>query len=253
MGIDNLIPHSHAARLARRDEKRRKILGFLRSEIWTVPEIAGMVAGVHDPRTIQSTLDGIERDQMIIREESILPNGRRVILVGISMTGQAHISHVLGKPLVDRAFERGRAGLAQVEHRCDLQRLRIQLAYAGWSGWTYPDRVPVTEKTQHNTHRADAISTMPDGVVVGLEVERTVKTTARYRSILSHHVNALARKKYSRVIYTSPTEATARAVCSLMTRIEHIVVAGRETPVTPEMLSCFRFLTYQELIKGATE
>jgi hypothetical protein len=249
--MNKLIPHSHAARLARRDDKRRRSLAFLRSEIWCTPDVIGLVAGVQDPRTIESTLAGMELDQLIIREECTLPSGRRVKLVGITMDGQAHISHMLGKPLVDRAYERGRAGLAQIDHRCDLQRMRIQLALSGWTNWTYPDRAPVEEKSHAGTHRADAIATMPDGVVAALEVERNTKSGARYRPILSHHMNAIARGDYSRIVYTSPTQAIANAVRSLITRINYIVVAGRETAVTPEMISHFQFLTYQQLTTGA--
>lgn len=251
--MSNLIPHSHAARMARRDDKRRKILGFLRSEIWTVPEIIGLVAGVHDRRTIASTLTGMVRDDLLVREECTLPSGRRVGLVGITMNGQAQIAHLLNKPLTDRAHELGRAGLSQVDHRCDAQRLHIQLAQAGWTGWRYPDRVPISEKSQPGAHRADAIATTPDGVVVALEIERNVKTGKRYKNILSHHLNALARGDYSQVIYTSPTAVTALAVRSLMTSINHVIVSGRETTMTPEMLAKFQFLTYAELVEGTAK
>lgn len=251
--MSNLIPHSHAARMARRDDKRRKILAFLRSEIWTMPDVIGLVAGVRDPRTIASTLDGMERDNLIVREECTLPSGRRVWLAGINMDGQACIAHLLDKPLTDRAFERGRAGLSQIDHRADLQRLRIRLAQAGWTGWTYPDRVPVSEKTQRDTHRADAIATAPDGVVVAFEIERNVKTGKRYRSILSHHLCAIARGDYSQVIYTSPSAVTAHAVRSLVISTNQVIVGGRETTVTAEMLSHFQFLTYSELVEGTTK
>lgn len=251
--MSNLIPHSHAARLARRDDKRRKILGFLRSEIWTLPDVVGLIVGVRDARTIESTLAGMVREDLLVREECTLPSGRRVDLIGISMDGQAHIAHLLCKPLVDRAHERGRAGLSQVDHRADLQRLHINLAQAGWCNWTHPDRVPVSQKSQTGQHRADAITTTPAGVVVALEIERNVKTGKRYRAILAHHITALSRGDYSQVIYTSPSEATACAVRSLVSSIDQVIVAGRETIVTPEMLSKFKFLTYSELIEGAAK
>lgn len=249
----NLIPHSHAARIARRDDKRRKILGFLRTEIWTLPEIVGLVAGVRDPRTITTTVCSMERANLLTLEECTLPSGRRVSLVGITMDGQSHISHLLNKPIIDKAHERGRAGLSQVDHRCDAQRLHIQLAQAGWTGWKYPDRVPVAEKSQAGMHRADAITTTPTGVVVALEIERNVKTGKRYRSIFSYHLSALARGDYSQVIYTSPNVVTAHAVRSLVASINQVIVGGRETIVTPEMLSKFQFLTYSELIEGAAK
>lgn len=251
--MSNLIPHSHAARMARRADKQRKILAFLRTEIWTVPDVVGLVAGVRDPRTIESTLAGMVRDYLLVREECTLPSGRRVNLTGITMDGQAAISNLLNKPLIDKAHERGRAGLSQVDHRCDAQRLRIQLAQAGWSNWSYPDRVSVAEKSQVGAHRADAIAVSPSGVTTAFEIERNLKTAKRYKGILSHHFSALARGDYSGVIYTSPSAVTAHAVCSLMTSINLVIVGGRETAVSPEMLSKFQFLTYAELIQGTTK
>lgn len=250
MPAGNLIPHSHAARLERRDEKRRKVLAFLRTEIWTTPHIVGLVAGVADPRTVRSTIAGLQRDELVMTEACVLPSGRRVELVGITMSGQAHIAHSLDKQLVERGFERGRAGLSQVEHRCDLQRIRIQLAQSGWAGWAYPDRVAVTDKAQAGGHRPDAIATAPDGTVCAIECERTVKTCKRYRSIFSHHLTAIARGDYQRVIYTSPSEPTITAVRSLISSCERVIVSGRDKAVTSEMLSHFSFTTYQELTEG---
>jgi len=249
----NLIPHSHAARMARHDDKRRRVLAFLRTEIWTLPEVISLVAGVADPRTVRSTLAGLQRDELVARESCVLPSGRRVELVGITMTGQAHAAHLLSKPLIERGFERGRAGLAQVEHRTDLQRLRIQLAQAGWSGWTYPDRVSVQDKSQAGGHRPDAIATAPDGTVAAIECERSVKTSKRYRAILSHHLTSIARGDYQLVIYTSPNEPTCGAVRSLISRCERVIVTGRDMAVTTEMLAHFSFTTYQQLVEGATK
>lgn len=253
MPAENLIPHSHSARMARRDEKRRKVLAFLRTEIWTVPEVVGLVVGVADPRTVRSTLAGLERDELIAHESCVLPSGRRVELVGITMSGQANIAYLLDKPLVERCFERGRAGLSQVEHRTDLQRLRILLAQQGWSGWAYPDRQPVLDKARAGGHRPDALVTSPNGSVVALECERSIKTGKRYRSILGYHLTALARGDYQQIVYTSPSEPTRDAVRSLITGGERVIVAGRDATVTPEMLAHFSFTTYQQLVEGANK
>jgi len=251
--MSNLIPHSHAARMARRADKQRKILAFLRTEIWTVPEIIGLVAGVRDPRTIESTLKSMVRDDLLVTEECTLQSGRRIALFGISMDGQAHVAHLLDKPLIDKSYERGRAGLSLVDHRCDCQMLRIRLALAGWTGWMYPDRVSVAQKSKAGMHRADAITTTPGGVVAALEVERSVKNGRRYRSIFAHHLSAISRGEYARVIYASPSIVTSRAVNGLFTSIDQVIVGGRETTVTAEMLSHFQFLTYAELTEGAAK
>ena len=244
----HLIPHSWQARMDRQSEKRRKLLAFLRTEFWTSPDIAGQIVGLTDPRTINSTVAAMVRDELLVRETTRLPSGRVVNIVGITMTGQAHIAHLLERPMLDRAYEHGRIGLTLVDHRCDLQRLRIMLAQAGWKGWSYPDRQTVAQKTTGQTHRADAIVTHPSGSVVALECERTVKTAKRYRVIAGHHLTAIARGDYTHVIYTSPDNATCYAVRDLMQGIGQVVVSGRVVPVTPDMLHCFHFCTYAELL-----
>lgn len=246
--MSGLIPHSWADRMARRDEKRRKLLEFLRTELWTMPDIAGQIFGLTDPRSINATLTAMQRDELLVRETTRLPSGRAVNIVGITMTGQAHIAHLLERPMLDRAYEKGRVGLSQVDHRCDLQRLRIRLAQAGWKGWSYPDRQTVAQKTTGQTHRADAIVTHPGGSVIAVECERTVKTAKRYRVIAGHHLVAIARGDYTHVIYTSPDAAKIYAVRDLMQGIGNAVVAGRVAPVTPDMLACFHFCTYSDLV-----
>lgn len=243
----HLIPHSWQARMDRQAEKRRKLLAFLRTEFWTAPDIAGQIVGLSDPRTISSTIAAMVRDELIVREATRLSSGRKVNIVGITMNGQAHIAHLLQKPMVDRAYEHGRIGLTLVDHRCDLQRLRIMLAQAGWKGWIYPDRQTVAQKTTDPAHRADALVANPNGVQVALECERTVKTAKRYRVIAGHHLTAIARGDYAHVIYTSPDTATSYAVRDLMQGIGQVVVSGRVTSTTPEMLAAFQFCTYENL------
>ena len=246
--MSGLIPHSWCDRIARRDEKRRKLLAFLRVELWTTPDIAGQIFGLIDPRAINATLTAMQRDELLVREPTRLPSGRLVNIVGITMTGQATIAHLLSRPMVDRAYEKGRVGLSLVDHRCDLQRLRIMFGQAGWKGWSYPDRQTVAQKTIGQTHRADAIVTHPDGSVIAVECERTVKTAKRYRVIAGHHLTAIANGEYKYVIYTSPNAATSYAVRDLMNGIKRTVVAGRVINLSQEMLAAFHFCTYADFV-----
>lgn len=243
----HLIPHSWQARMDRQAEKRRKLLAFLRTEFWTAPDVAGQIVGLTDTRSIRNTLAAMTRDDLIVRETTRLPSGRKVNIVGITMTGQAHIAHLLNRPMVDRAYEHGRIGITLADHRCDLQRLRIMLAQAGWKGWIYPDRQSVEMKTAGQGHRADALVTHPNGSVIALECERSVKTAKRYRVIAGHHLTAIARGDYARVIYASPDNATSYAVRDLMQGIGQVVVSGRVASTTPEMLTSFLFCTYAAL------
>lgn len=243
-GYPAIAALGHAERMARHQEKRRKVLAFLRSEIWTVPAVLADLLGEpgrpYDERGVRRLTATLARDELIVRDQA----GHRVV-VGITTAGQAEIAAILGKECVARAYERGKVPLATFEHRCDLQRLRIACAKAGWTGWTYPDRVPVGKKGK-DTHRPDALVTTPDGVRGALEVERTPKTAKRYRFILGRHLDAIRRGEYSCVLYTCPDAARVKGVRAIIHGLGHAVVGGVDKKLTEADLDHFDFLTYDD-------
>ncbi len=231
---------THAQRMAANREKRRRVLAFLRSEIWTTPGVLCSLLG--DRGATSRLVAGLVRDGLVVVED--IPFGRKV--VGITLDGQAVAAALVGKEFVARAHEMGRVPLATLEHRCDLQRLRIACAKAGWGGWTYPDRVPVSKKAGKDAHRPDALATTPDGVRVALEVERTPKTAKRYRFILGRHLDAIRRGEYSCVLYTCPDAARVKGVRAIIHGLGHAVVGGVDKKLTEADLDHFDFLSYDD-------
>ncbi|MCX8086904.1 MAG: hypothetical protein N3C63_08390 [Rhodocyclaceae bacterium] len=223
----------------------RRLLAFLRSEVWTSLEVAADVMKLSCRKAAARTIRGFVDDGLVVTEEVVTSRGR-VRLVGITTGGQAWISGLLGKPLDGRVFERGRVGLTTLQHRVELQKLRICCARAGWAGWQYPDRQPAGEKNRQQ-HRADAIAVTPIGRRAAIEMEMTVKSRKRYRFILGHHLQAIQRGEYDEVIYSSPSPELLAAVRQVVLGLDRVVVGGREVLVTPEMLSKFHFLTTQEV------
>lgn len=244
--MNGLIPHSHAERLMRKADKRRRLLGFLRTETWTTPAIAGMVMGIADRRTIKGTLDSMAADGLIARDKLRLPLGLILHVVGVTMNGQAEAASLTGKPFVARAYETGRIGLTVIDHTLDLQRLRIAAARAGWKGWTYLDRIPLEERKDNKRHRADALATHPSGQRVAIEAERTMKTKKRYLIIVGDHLSAIAQRQYDRVLYTAPNTAIVEALRQTVTRLPRVLVEGVDTRLSQEHLTRFIFRTYDQ-------
>ncbi len=236
--MSGLIP-SHAERLAARKKKARRLLAFLSSEIWTTVQVAGDVMRLSSRSAVWQTLKSFEKEGWIVFDE-IDPPGRR--LVGITADGQAWVAGLIGKPIETRVYQRGRVGLATIEHRIQLQRLRIAAARAGWKNWVYPDRLPVNQKNS-GRHRPDALVTTNDGTRVAIELERTLKTLKRYRVICSAHLDAIGRREYDRVIYICPDAGRAAAVRKIFQSLGRVLVGGRDTAITTEMLSKFVFTT----------
>ncbi|HEX7748644.1 MAG TPA: hypothetical protein VF445_07835, partial [Bordetella sp.] len=196
----HLICHSHIERLARLADKERRLLGFLSTEIFTTPRIAADVMRLANSKAAWRTFQRLERNGLIVQDSCRHPGGYTVKIIGITMAGQARAAELLGKQYVNRGYERGRVSLQTIFHREDLQALRLSCARAGWREWTYLDRIRVTQKSTKDSHRADIIARHPAGQRVAIEVERTIKTTKRYRAIAARHLEAMSRGEYAHVI-----------------------------------------------------
>ncbi|MDP2832336.1 MAG: MobC family replication-relaxation protein [Pseudomonadota bacterium] len=240
-----LIPHSHAERLARKADKRRRLLSFLRLELWTTPSVAGMVMGVSDRATIKSTIDRMEVDGLVVRDRVRMPLGLVLHVVGITMNGQAEAGST-GKPFVARAYETGRIGLTVIDHTLELQRLRIAAARAGYKGWAYLDRITVEQRKESRQHRADALVTHPGGVRAALECERTLKSRKRYQVIVGDHLSAIGQRQYERVIWTCPNAAIADSLRKIINSIPRVIVAGVDNRMGQQEQALFTFCTYTE-------
>lgn len=247
MTAANLIPNSHAERMARRDDKRRRLLAWLRTEIWTLPRVAADVMGLQLASSAARPLDALARDGLVVLDDVTRPDDTKVQIVGITLDGQAAAAALLDKPFVMRAYERGRVGLATIAHRNDLQLLRLACVRAGWREWTYPDRVGVDTKMAGQVYRPDALALHPAGVRVAIEVERTIKTAKRYRFIAGRHVAAMARGDYEQVIYTAPDAAKASALGTVWQRLGHVVVAGRDVPLDADLFNRVHFCTHPQV------
>lgn len=247
MSAKNLISHSHAERMQRAAEKRRKLLAFLRSENYTTASLAADVMQMSSAYSAKKTFDSLQKAGFIIVDKIALPIGGHVNVVGITLDGQAAAAELLQKPFVSCAYERGRVGLTTLQHRTDLQRLRLACARAGWHDWRYPDRVSADQKSVAGAHRPDAIATTPGGVRVAIECERTLKSRKRYVFVIGRHCEAIQRGDYERVIYTSPDTARAEALRSIVHGLGHVVASGRDVPVSPSLFNPFLFKTYEQI------
>lgn len=235
-----LIPHSYAERMAAQAAKRRRLLAWLRNEIWTTPDIAGDVMGLRDSCAIRDTLAAMARDGLVSLDSIEIPLGS-LRVVGITMDGQSAAA-TADRALLTKTYERGRIGLTVIEHTLDLQRLKLACLRAGWKNWVRPD----TQKWGKN-HRPDALAVTPGGVQVAIECERTLKTLKRYKAVAANHFESLKKKAFIHVVYTCPQPQKAHNVERLLRSLPPLVVSGEK--VLPGQLidAHFSFITYEDL------
>ena len=236
-----LLPPSE--RVERTSLKRKLLLRFLRINLFTSAEIAGLLIGVKSRQGIHTTLLALEKDELLRREVFEI-NGRRWTLWGITSHGQAFaFDPDLGEIPESKYFEHGRVGLSVLAHTLDIQRLSIIAAQFGWTNWQLGDRI---EKWQAGQSRPDVIVKAPSGCTVALECERTIKTAKRYQVVLSDRLQAMKRGEFARCIWLCPTQDLANRLKMIITAIKYVSVAGTQVAIQERHHSLLCFAAYSD-------
>lgn len=221
-----------AERAGRHAEKRRAVLRFLRTNVYTTTAVLAQLLDTQARQVVQRLTAAMVRDDLIRAEAATLPNGRRVMLYGITTRGQLHAADLdAGEEICERVFESGRVALSVLQHTLDIQSLQISAERAGWRDWQLGDRMAHWEAGQG---RPDVVATHPSGERWALECERSIKTRKRYAAILADRLQAIRRGDYARVVWLSPTADEAKRLGALVRSIPSVVVAGQVRPIEPE-------------------
>lgn len=228
------------ARAKRIEEKRKATLRFLRTEIWSTAEILGTVMGVVSRQGVHSSLVKLEDNKMIKRHSINVGAGRKLTLWGITPHGQAFAWDEEEEMENFPVFEPSRVALSSIPHHLDIQLARIKAEAEGWKNWVTCDRGDFF-KNSPSIHRPDALITSPDGVVVAIEVERTIKTRKRYQQVLAGHLKAMASKHWGAVYYITPQDM-AKRLKKVIYSITTIPVNGSAVQLEVKHLERFIFV-----------
>lgn len=221
-----------AERVARQEQKRRLILRFLRTEIWTTYSVLGELLQITHATTLRDTIKRLERDGEVVAE-AVQIGGIVHKVIGITPHGQAMAWRPDdGEELVGKWYERGRLPLSQAHHSLDLQRLRIRLSRAGWKDWTNADRITPGERASAQVRdkkykRPDALARHPVLGVVAIECERHIKTRKRYQMVIESHMASMKKGQFSAVAWTCPTPQLAETLKRILGGVEYIKVTGQ--------------------------
>lgn len=221
-----------AERAARQEQKRRLILRFLRTEVWTTYSVLGELLEITHATTLRDTIRRLERDGEVVAE-TIQIGAINHKVIGITPHGQAMAWRPdSGEDLVGKWYERSRLPLSQAHHSLDLQRLRIRLSRAGWKDWTNADRIAPGERASAQVRdkrykRPDVLARHPLLGVVALECERHVKTRKRYQDVVESHMTSMKQGRFSAVVWTCPTPQLEATVRRVLAGVEYIKVLGQ--------------------------
>lgn len=184
-----------------------KVLRFLRTSIYSTADLLGEVMDLKARTGIHRTLLSMEQKQLI-RRHTYPEFGGSLTLWGITPTGQ-ELSIQNGDEPLSIFFNPSKVSLSRLQHYLCLQKIRIRAEAAGWRKVIYCDRPSVykgsaaqNQDTINEDIRPDLLATHPQGRIVAIEYERSLKWTPRYKQhVIPGHVRRLNAGEYAQVVW----------------------------------------------------
>lgn len=218
-------------RAQRSEEKRRQVLRFLRQEIWSSQDILGSVMGLASRTAAHKNLHRMEAEGLLRRHQVQGLGGGSVTLWGITPHGQGLAFELGTEEPLSAYFEPQRVAEQTIRHGLDLQRVRVRLEQAQWTGWQNGDRLTALLK---GGKRPDAMVTSPSGERWAIEIERTIKTTKRYEQVLASYLQAIKAGEVDYVVWLCPSAALAARLQAIVCGIREVVIQRQRYQVDPQ-------------------
>ncbi len=212
--------HDPQVRMVRAQEKRVIALKFLALERYvSVANLAERLdVGYAAAHTLLKRFceEGLTTSsQFFVRAERSV---KRVVLHGLTAQGVA-----LSKCHLDSLnrnsgsiWEASKVNATGIPHRLAIQSARARCEKSGWSEWCNAG-----ELMEFGWPKIpDARARSPDGKLVGIEVERIVKTPKRYQSIIGAHVVQMKQEHWHTVAYICPDIRILKHMLDLFSNLD---------------------------------
>ena len=238
MSLPLLTPQQ---RLARQEHKRQTVLRFLVSETWTALPIVCRLLKL-SPREVARTLNGMVRDDLLIKESIAVTPRQNVNIYGISAGG---IAACPTAPVTTPEHQQGRLTLTNLPHSLRVQEVRVIAEAAGWTAWVagrelYNQGLPTIP---------DAVATDPQSRRVAFEIERHVKSRKRSAEVVSGHVVVIAQRKlWQCVLYLADHRCDASRLQQLYMSHEKIDTPSGKAPMTDTHRARFQFVNIADFV-----
>lgn len=242
-----MLIHNVAERNEAAKRRVRALLYFLKEETFsdfqTLKRVVGY-KGKHN-HAMYKLLNKAVAMGFLNKYEYPVLTGKKS-LWGITMPGLAMVVSANDK-VFPAYFEPGKLRHWTLEHRLLNQRVRIALEEKGGTGWLNGDRGEFTARYPGIRHRPDGIITLSSGAIVAVETERTMKTRARYISIINSHLSASDAGLWHYAMYVMPDDKTKESLIRLFGSIKTVIRNSVPVPFDAKHREMFLFRTIDEL------
>lgn len=235
---------THSERQERNREKINILLSFLKEETYSDFRTLKQLFNYKNHRPLYSLLEQVEK-MGLIQKHTLGSRSSKIALWGITNDGLAVVLTPDDKMMPSR-FEPYRISGWSLDHHLDNQFVRLTLEQKGAMNWINADRS--TFLARYNVkHRPDGLITLPGGRVIAIETERSLKTKARYQSIMASHLLARKNQHWIYVFYVVPDGQKKRALQVIFDSITHVIVIGQNVSLEEKHRDVFRIYTTEEL------
>lgn len=235
---------TYSERKARNNEKIKTLLNFLKEETYSDFKTLMLLFGFRNHKPLYTLLAKVER-MGLIQKHGLTSRTMKISLWGITNDGLAVVVSPDDEAFPAR-FEPSKVSGWTLQHHLDNQAVRIILEKKGAYGWINGDR-PTFLKRYQVKHRPDGVITLPGGTVIAIETERSLKTRARYQSIIASHLLARSRKHWKYVFYVVPDEQKKQALELMFASMKHVIVTNQHVTLEAHHMNVFRIYTPGEL------
>lgn len=246
MGDSSFFIHDKVKQSERIEEKQNIVLGFLAQEVFSTSEILGQLLNLSRTATYK-TLKLMEKRDLIRMypiEYELAQRGKQTIW-GLTPQG-ALFATDFDSAKVD-FYEAGRIATSTMAHSIAIQRVKVNGMAKGWTHWISSRRLRQLAAKNKGKWRQipDAIAVSAEGKTVAFEIERTVKTPARYEVILGHYAKMLVDETVNDVFYIGP-ENIIKRLQRLFSMIDKIIINAKAYPVHDNVRKHIHFLSFDE-------
>lgn len=241
MAGDNFI-RSYSERMAKKQDNETEILRFLKDEIFSTAEILSKVLNYTAASTVYSTLNRMCVNGLLSTEKVDIGGYRPFKLYGITQHGTVMVMEDHDDPFKLKAFEPSKITLSTLEHRLDIQKIRLLSRNLGYQ-WKSTSNL----KLEKGQKYPDGLMRR-DGMIWAVEIERVAKSPKRYREITEIYLNQITQNSWSGIVYLFPNEQLRDRVKRIFHAVDSATVAGQLQRLTPEIIDrYFTFKIYQQL------
>jgi DNA-binding Lrp family transcriptional regulator len=205
---------SYSEKQQRAAEKRRILLDFLASgEVYTTLSIISTLLKTSEDTALR--LVKKLTDEKILRADLKAVPFSNLKVYGITAHGLAITENAHAKC---REFYPGSLNPSYLMHHIEGQKVRITLERAGWNNYI-PGKLLYVENEKRMKSLPDALITRPDGKIVAIEIERTIKSHKRMMEVVGAHIQQIVAGHYTAVYYFTPHLSGLER---LMNRVESV-------------------------------